>query len=415
MTKILVAQLGARKHYQEPALFHDWKVLDSLYTDFYIGCFPFDKLIRRKELYKIYPNFLKKAVDRYSYKLEGSSIIHFPLFGIKYTNAMRNVKSQNKSEMVTKYAKKFCEMIISNGLHDVDTVYGFDGACLELFKYAQSKSIRCVLDQTVAERDLIYKLLLEEERLWEGWSNEPFTVSKADLAYAERQKKEHQLADRIVCGSSFVKQSLIDKGIDESKISVVSLGNIKVSQQNQKSKISSNASSSERHLNILFAGTIELRKGIQYLLQALKLIKQEHNISFTCRAAGKININQEIIDEYSDVCNFLGLIPRRQMKELYKWADVFVLPSICEGSAMVIYEALSYRLPVITTFNSGSIVRDGVDGFVLNIRDVEGIVRCLRSVYSTPDFGFDKYQDFLDYWQKNNEESINKLKRSVLN
>jgi glycosyltransferase involved in cell wall biosynthesis len=53
----------------------------------------------------------------------------------------------------------------------------------------------------------------------------------------------------------------------------------------------------------------------------------------------------------------------------YAQADVLLLPSISEGSATVCYEALASGLPVVTTANAGSVVRDGVDGFVVPIRD----------------------------------------------
>jgi glycosyltransferase involved in cell wall biosynthesis len=75
------------------------------------------------------------------------------------------------------------------------------------------------------------------------------------------------------------------------------------------------------------------------------------------------------------------------MADLYAWADVFLLPSICEGSAMVTYEALSWGLPVITTHNAGSIVRDTVDGWLVPIRDSEAIAKKLLIIFEkTPRF-----------------------------
>ena len=71
-------------------------------------------------------------------------------------------------------------------------------------------------------------------------------------------------------------------------------------------------------------------------------------------------------------------MPRLQMAEQYAWADVFLLPSISEGSASVCYEALADGLPVITTPNAGSVVRDGVDGFIVPIRNAEAIVQKLE-------------------------------------
>ena len=59
--------------------------------------------------------------------------------------------------------------------------------------------------------------------------------------------------------------------------------------------------------------------------------------------------------------------------------DVFVFPSLFEGLALVQGEALSQGLPVITTPNSGGadILRDGVDGFIVPIRDSDAIAERL--------------------------------------
>src|SRR5436309_15926178 len=73
------------------------------------------------------------------------------------------------------------------------------------------------------------------------------------------------------------------------------------------------------------------------------------------------------------------------MHEHYRWADVLLLPSVCEGSAMVSYEALSAGLPVLTTPNAGSLVRHGLDGFVLAHDEVDGFVSALTHLASHPD------------------------------
>jgi glycosyltransferase involved in cell wall biosynthesis len=65
------------------------------------------------------------------------------------------------------------------------------------------------------------------------------------------------------------------------------------------------------------------------------------------------------------------------MAQHYAWADVFLLPSICEGSATVIFEALATGLPVICTKNAGSVVRDGEEGFIVPVRDANQIVERL--------------------------------------
>jgi glycosyltransferase involved in cell wall biosynthesis len=57
---------------------------------------------------------------------------------------------------------------------------------------------------------------------------------------------------------------------------------------------------------------------------------------------------------------------------------VFLLPSICEGSATVVYEALAAGLPVICTPNTGSVIRAGYEGFIVPIRNSSAIVEKLE-------------------------------------
>jgi glycosyltransferase involved in cell wall biosynthesis len=49
---------------------------------------------------------------------------------------------------------------------------------------------------------------------------------------------------------------------------------------------------------------------------------------------------------------------------------------------MVTYEAMSLGLPIITTPNSGSVAREGIDGFILPIRDIEAIAEKLLKIYT---------------------------------
>ncbi|NWF61050.1 MAG: glycosyltransferase family 4 protein [Fischerella sp.] len=410
-TKILVAQLGARKHYQEPLLFHRWGILDNLYTDFYSGHSELANLLRYPRIYNYLPNYLKKVLDRYEPGLKGAKIIHFPKFGYQYIQACKNTSPDRASQIFVWGGQEFCQRIIKYGLGEANTIYGFNSACLELFEYAKQRGIRCILDQTLADYSFVHNLLLEEEKRWKGWSVTPFKVTNAALGLMQREHYEQDLADHIVCGSSFVKDSLVARGVDANKITVVSLGRLKDEKPIDYQSLNKTPQERGDGLRILFIGSVGLRKGIPYLLEALRYLKGE--ISFTCKVVGSLEIKPERVAEYNDVCNFLGTLPRSQIKELYTWADVLVLPSICEGSAMVTYEALSLGVPIISTYNSGSVVRDGIGGFVVAIRDIEAIVEKLLKIYIN---GNDSEirantQEYLKHIVK---ESENKLRRLIM-
>jgi glycosyltransferase involved in cell wall biosynthesis len=66
-------------------------------------------------------------------------------------------------------------------------------------------------------------------------------------------------------------------------------------------------------------------------------------------------------------------------------ADVFVFPSLFEGSAVVTYEALACGLPCVVTPAAGSVVRDGVEGFLVEPRDVNGLAQRMEQLGNMPE------------------------------
>ena len=409
-TQVTVFHLGARKHYQEPILFHQWGILSTFYTDFYAGDNFINRILRSPQVYSRLPKSLKKMLDRYSPELKGAKIVDFPFFGIEYVNALKNSSFEDLYDIYISIAQKFNRKIICRKLTNSNVVYGFNTASLEVFTVAKSQGIKCFLDQTIAASSLEYALLLEEQERWVNWSNSTYTVTEPMKRMAEREFKEQELADHIICGSNFVKESLIGQGISSGKITVVSLGKTNDSLENTNFSGISEIND-QGILKILFVGSVELRKGIPYLLEALKIL-HDKKINFTCKIAGDIKIKQERVDEYKHLCEFLGRVPRSEMSRLYEWADVFVLPSICEGSAMVNYEALMYGLPVITTYNSGSVVRDLVDGFIVPIREAYPIAEALLKIYNG-EHQFSSIQTQI-YLKELNQQSRNILMQLVV-
>jgi len=79
-----------------------------------------------------------------------------------------------------------------------------------------------------------------------------------------------------------------------------------------------------------------------------------------------------------------GAVPRAEIAAHFAWADVFLLPSACEGSATVTYEALAAGLPVIATPNAGSVVEAGVSGFIVPLGETGAIVAALGALAREP-------------------------------
>jgi glycosyltransferase involved in cell wall biosynthesis len=96
---------------------------------------------------------------------------------------------------------------------------------------------------------------------------------------------------------------------------------------------------------------------------------------------------QEVVHRFArrnPAIRAVGRVPHVELPAYYRSGTVFVLPSVSEGSALVVYEAMASGLPSIVTTNTGARIRDGVDGFVVPIRDVDALQEKLLWLYEHP-------------------------------
>ncbi|OFW16284.1 MAG: hypothetical protein A3F70_03725 [Acidobacteria bacterium RIFCSPLOWO2_12_FULL_67_14] len=134
----------------------------------------------------------------------------------------------------------------------------------------------------------------------------------------------------------------------------------------------------------VFAGRLEVRKGVHYLLDAW----QRAGLDGELVIAGPPSSEQylaRIRQLYSGNVVEAGNLVQPQLAALFSTADVFVFPSLSEGSAVVVYEALASGLPCIVTAESGSVVRDGIEGFLVPSRNVAAICDRLQRLYHDPE------------------------------
>jgi len=240
-----------------------------------------------------------------------------------------------------------------------------------LFEYAKAKGIKCVLEHMGSSSIVEYELTGDEYSRGLGWEQTP--SQSRTKAFAEIEAAESKLADLIMCPSEFVKNGLMKVGVRPEKCRVVPYG-VNIPQTILKK------SKPSKPIKILFVGHVSLLKGIPYLLDA---IRQFSSNEVVCRVVGSINVSLEKIQAYAPPnVRLLGPVPRTEVKQHYEWADIFCLPSLCEGSATVIYEALTYGLPIVTTANSGSIIEssDSSRNVIVPIKDADAIAEAIRTI-----------------------------------
>ncbi len=369
--QILVAQLGARTHYAVPRILHQKGILQHLYTDICAtqGWPKYLKLIPEQ----FQPKAVARLAGRIPQSLPNKLITAFSNFGLEYVRRLQKAKSD--SEVIQTYlwgGETFCKLILDRGLNGTG-VYTFNSAGLEILTAAKAKGIKAVLEQTIAPYQIQYELLQQEQQLHPDWED-PIEKTKYHQQYIDRENQEWEAADLILCGSEFVKESIQKCNKKVKQFAVVPYG---VSNQ---FPLSQHESTRKGKLRVLTVGSVGLRKGFPYVLEAAKRLKEQAIF----RAVGPIQVSFGARVSLEENLQLMGQIPRSQVQKHFEWADIFLLPSICEGSATVTYEALAYGLPVIATPNTGSIIRDDIDGYIVPIRDVDSIVEKIELLISQP-------------------------------
>ena len=349
--------------YGVPLALHRAGLLKTFYTDFYAGDFLFRMLSCIPA--RLRPDALHRICGRRT-ELPGERLRAFQSFGLRYALKRRLARSASAATEAYLWAgERFGDLILRDGLNGASAVYGFNSASEKLFEGARRRGIRAVLEQTIVPWAVETRLLASEAQRWPGWEGP--AGDEASAAYAAREQREAELADLIVCGSQYVAAALAEQGVPADKCRVVAYGI-------DRAWLGVGANGRRRGhqpLRVLFVGSVGLRKGVPYLLQAAGAFSRREVV---VRIVGPLKCDRRALAcDLPDNVEVPGPVPHSRVRQEYEWADVFCLPSICEGSATVVYEALAAGLPVVTTPNAGSIVQDGVEGYIVPAGDVEAL------------------------------------------
>ena len=252
----------------------------------------------------------------------------------------------------------------SRGTQTVGGIFGYEDGCLETFRAAKDRGMKCFYDLPIAYWETVRTLLAEEGRRLPEW--EPTLVGTRDsVEKLKRKTDELALADTVICPSLFVLQSL-PQAVQKDKNCLVAEfgsppGNWGAARRSHQSP---------DQLRVLFAGSMTQRKGLADVFAAMKLLKR-HDVELIVMGS-PIAPMEFYRSQYRDF-TYMSTRPHHEVLHLMQSCDVLVLPSIAEGRALVQQEAMANGLPLIITANTGGedLVVPGETGFLVPIRSPE--------------------------------------------
>jgi len=185
----------------------------------------------------------------------------------------------------------------------------------------------------------------------------------------------YEKSDLIISPSPWVSMNLTYAGLPDKKIDMIKYG---VTPQPDREAINNNK------LRIIFAGGLKRTKGVIELITAISELDSDKVELFIFGRMHK-NIASQVKSILTNSSNIYLKGFSNNILDEYKKADLYVYPSYFEGSSKTVFEAMSCGLPVITTFNAGSIVIDKVDGYIVPINNSAIIKEKINELLQKPD------------------------------
>lgn len=367
--KVLVCQHGSRHRYAIPRMLEEEGMLAALFTDSSAESIMgrFSSMLGEKA-----PAKLKRLSHR---KITG--VPSDKINSYDYPLLMTMLKPSTESKRSALHADKeygdhLSKKLIPLGTQGADVIYSMNRSNLEFIEHVKAQGCKSVIDIFISP--MTERVVVEECKKMPEWGSKGLDA-EFELGI-ELWKKTAAIGDLLLCPSEWVAEGIRSVAPDAAdKIRIVPYG----CSIDYGGRVNSPVKG-----RVLFAGGDALRKGLHYLAEAATLLKQDVP-ELDVRIAG--SLPEEVTGHplVKDL-NFLGKLNLQQMQEEYLSADLFVLPSLSEGFAGVVAEAIGAGCPVVVTKESGSPIVDGREGLIVESRDSEQLAGAMQRLIEDREF-----------------------------
>lgn len=336
--------------------------------------------------------------------------VHFDLAGQMRRRAVREVPDRlvadrpwaelvrlgvgrlDRSGVLTDLAHEWMETgfdrwVARTQLRTADIVYSYENVCAASFRAARARGLFRVYDAPAPEYRFSQAILDAELGLdpalnsaYQKHIRAPHRERRRD----GRRQSEYARANLIVTASSVTRDSFADyfraRGRDAEINKIVTVPYGAPAPDPTGADGGSRANGPVR---LLWAGSFSVRKGARYLLQAWRRLAPSTEAA-VLDVYGAVTVPPALLSGLPDSVRFHGSVSRDQLLKVYKDTDLLVFPTLCDGFGMVVTEALSRGLPVLTTTRAGAadLIRNGSNGFLVPAADADALAAALERTLS---------------------------------
>jgi starch synthase len=313
------------------------------------------ELILRNALTKIISGYPKFKLNKYDLESEK---IHATGFYQILTQLLGRYKFSNKKilDYLALINCKKLDLISSNYINDSNIFLGLSGTGLSTGqKFVEAGKIY-ICERASAHAQFCHELYKEEYDRF----NYKFHTSSELM---ERELEEYQKSSFVLLPSEFAQKTFENKGFFNTKV-------IDYPANDSHFFPIPELKGDKNQFNILYVGGLTIRKGLEYLIDAFNKIKFKNKV---LHLVGTKTFDFKFIENKIDHQHTIiyGHLDQSKINELMNKSQLFVLPSLQDGSGIVVSQALKTGLPVIVSENTGikSLIKKNDCGYVVPIRD----------------------------------------------
>ncbi|HVS84891.1 MAG TPA: glycosyltransferase family 4 protein [Gaiellaceae bacterium] len=202
----------------------------------------------------------------------------------------------------------------------------------------------------------------------------------AERRIAARIDQELAMADLVLANSQFTADDLARTGVPRAKIAVASLG-----VDLERFAPAGGARPRSEIARIVYVGSLAPRKGVITLAEAVRMLRTTRPCELHVYGSGEPRY-MRLLESFADdgSVTLHSYVPNAELPDVYRAADVVVLPTLSDGFGLVVYEAMASGAPVVVTDRCGAEVEHGRNGLVVPHSDPRALADAIEQLLSDP-------------------------------